>query len=213
MMTGKDPVIYSGRNLWLDERLRCASGSRNRPGNEAMRERLHTATGNSLALVNSPQPATSPFAAGEDRSSKPVGDERFARDLAQLQHQLANAEPRAGRLRRLLARAGDRLTMVELGHVDWIEAADYFACLHVGAASHLVRRTLDGLEHQLDPARFFRLGRFAIVNLAHVAEVRPDGRGEPTAVLEDGTVLRMGRGRLEALRRRLAADATARGRA
>jgi two-component system LytT family response regulator len=179
---------------------------------QAMRERLHNPPGTSIALVSAPPAMRAPDA-GKDRSPGPANDEPLARALARLQRQLAVAAPRDGHLHRLLARVGDRLTMVDLEPVDWIEAADYFVCLHVGAASHLVRRTLGGIEHQLDPTRFFRLDRFAIVNLAHVAEVRPDGRGEPTAVLANGTVLRMGRGRLEALRRRLAAETAARRRA
>jgi two-component system LytT family response regulator len=105
-----------------------------------------------------------------------------------------------------MARAGDRVTMVELAHVDWIEAADYYVCLHVGATTHLVRRTMAGLERQLDPARFFRLHRSAIVNLERVRELRPDGRGEPVAMLEGGATLRVGRGRLESLKRRLAGE-------
>jgi len=148
-----------------------------------------------------------------DRSGRANGasealNDSLVLELAHLHRQLAAAEPPADRLRRVMARTGDQLNLVELEQVDWIEAADYFVCLHVGTASHLVRRTLGGLEHQLDPARFFRLHRFAIVNLAHVVELRHDGRGEPIAVLVNGTVLRMGRGRIEALRRRLAAEAT-----
>jgi len=63
-----------------------------------------------------------------------------------------------------------------------------------------------GLERQLDPARFFRLHRSAIVNLERVRELRPDGRGEPVAMLEGGATLRVGRGRLESLKRRLAGE-------
>jgi two-component system LytT family response regulator len=139
---------------------------------------------------------------------KPFDDERFALTLARVKSRLAGPRAAGDHVLRLMARVGDRVMMVDLAEVDWIEAADYYACLHVGEATHLVRRTMAGLERQLDPERFFRLHRSAIVNLERVREVRPDGRGEPVVVLEGGAVLRVGRGRLEALRRRLAREAT-----
>jgi two-component system LytT family response regulator len=138
---------------------------------------------------------------------KPFDDERFALTLARVKRRLAGPASPADRVQRLMARAGDRLTMVDLAHVDWIEAADYYVCLHVGSATHLVRRTMAGLERQLDATRFFRVHRSAIVNLERVREVRPDGHGEPVAVLEGGGTLRVGRGRLESLKRRLAGEA------
>jgi two-component system LytT family response regulator len=135
---------------------------------------------------------------------KPFDDERFALTLARVKQRLGGPGASGDHAHRLMARVGDRVMMVDLADVDWIEAADYYACLHVGPATHLVRRTMAGLERQLDPGRFFRLHRSAIVNLERVREVRPDGRGEPVAVIAGGALLRVGRGRLEALRRRLA---------
>ena len=135
---------------------------------------------------------------------KPFDDERFALTLARVKQRLGASRPAGDHVLRLMTRVGDRVLMVELAEVDWIEAADYYACLHAGETTHLVRRTMAGLERQLDPGRFFRLHRSAIVNLERVREVRPDGRGEPVAVLASGAVLRVGRGRLEGLRRRLA---------
>ena len=137
---------------------------------------------------------------------KPFDDERFALTLSRVKRRLAGPASPADRVQRLMARAGERVTMVELARVDWIEAADYYVCLHVGATTHLVRRTMGGLERQLDPARFFRLHRSAIVNLERVRELRSDARGEPVAVLEGGATLRVGRGRLESLKRRLAGE-------
>ena len=139
---------------------------------------------------------------------KPFDDERFALTLARVKRRLAGPASPADRVQRLMARAGDRVTMVDLAHVDWIEAADYYVCLHVGSVTHLVRRTMAGLERQLDATRFFRLHRSAIVNLGRVREVRPDGHGEPVAVLEGGGTVRVGRGRLESLKRRLAGEAS-----
>ena len=57
-------------------------------------------------------------------------------------------------MRRLLVRRSDRRLLVRVEEIDWIAAADYYAELHVGARSHLVRRSLNDLEQSLDPTCF-----------------------------------------------------------
>src|SRR5262249_50056363 len=58
--------------------------------------------------------------------------------------------------------------------VDWIEADSYYAKLHVGRAEHLLRESLTSLEARLDPARFVRVHRSAIVNVERVRAVDRD---------------------------------------
>jgi two-component system LytT family response regulator len=155
--------------------------------------------------------------AAVDYLLKPFDDERFAVTMRRVKSALASAPPPAAAreatasgeglaryARRLVIRQGDRLTIVRVEDVDWIEAADYYACLHVGAKTHLLRQTMAELERSLDPARFFRLHRSAIVNLERIHELVPHTKGEYAAILEGGASLRVGRGRFEELQRRLA---------
>ncbi len=67
---------------------------------------------------------------------------------------------------------------MKISEIDWIEAADYYACLHVGARSHLLRRSLSDLEEDLDPNVFCRVHRSSIVNLERVQglKLRPGRR-------------------------------------
>jgi len=146
---------------------------------------------------------------------KPFDDERFAVTLRRVKAALARSEAPAigdrpatpageGRYaRRLVIRQGDRLTIVRVVDIDWIEAADYYACLHVGTKTHLLRQTMADLERSLDPGRFFRLHRSAIVHLERIRELVPYAKGEYAAILEGGATLRVGRGRFEELQRRL----------
>ena len=144
---------------------------------------------------------------------KPFDDERFALTLRRVKAALAREFSAAGipadaadapaPLRRFIIRTGDRLAVVRVEDVDWIEAADYYACLHAGTRTHLLRQTMSDLERQLDPRRFFRLYRSSIVNLERVRELVPDAEGGYAAVLADGVSLPVGRGRFESLRRRL----------
>lgn len=86
----------------------------------------------------------------------------------------------------VLIRAGARDIVVRLDDVDWIEADGYYARLHVRNRSHLLRARMHALEAQLDPARFARVHRSAIVNLNRVAAIAHDGQGEHVIVLTTG---------------------------
>jgi two-component system LytT family response regulator len=97
--------------------------------------------------------------------------------------------------RRILVRDRDRTHVVDVDTIDWIEAADYYAMLHVGGRTHLLRETMNQLEQRLDPERFFRVHRSAIVNLERVREIHPLFRGDRDLVLADGTHVRLSRTR------------------
>jgi two-component system LytT family response regulator len=91
--------------------------------------------------------------------------------------------------------------------IDWIEAADYYACLHVGERSHLLRRSMADLERELDRRIFCRIHRSAIVNITRVRELRLDANGEYEVVLESGAPLRLSRSYRDQLQKRMTATA------
>jgi two-component system LytT family response regulator len=101
--------------------------------------------------------------------------------------------------RRLLVTETGRTLVVNIEEIDWIEAADYCVELHVGRRVHVLRRTLQDLETELDPARFVRIHRSAIVNVARVRQIRTHAKGDAFLDLEDGTELRVSRGHRETL--------------
>lgn len=102
-------------------------------------------------------------------------------------------------LTRLVVKNAGRVTFVRADEIDWIEAADYYVRLHVARKSHLLRETMSMLEEQLDPARFFRVHRSAIVNLDRLVEIQPYFHGEHVLVLQDGSKLKLSRSRKEKL--------------
>jgi two-component system LytT family response regulator len=95
----------------------------------------------------------------------------------------------------LMVRSGSRLLFVKTEQIDWIESEDYYARVHVGAASYLLREPMSSLEARLDPQRFGRVHRSTIVNYERVREIHPDAKGHDVLRLVDGTTLRMSRGR------------------
>src|SRR5262249_14115706 len=68
-------------------------------------------------------------------------------------------------IERFLVRARGKVVVVRTQDIDWIEAADYYATLHVGGEAHLIRQTMADLEASLDAQRFVRVHRGAIVNI------------------------------------------------
>jgi len=77
--------------------------------------------------------------------------------------------------------------------IEWIEAADYYVCLHVGGKQHLLRESIKALETKLDPHKFVRLHRSAIVNIDHVREIHRDGRTDGWVLLSTGERVRLNR--------------------
>jgi hypothetical protein len=77
--------------------------------------------------------------------------------------------------------------------IDWIEAASYFACLHLGGATHLVRRSLQELEQDLDGRSFIRIHRSIIVNLARVRGLELTAGGDYEVLLTSAVRPRMSR--------------------
>ncbi len=134
---------------------------------------------------------------------KPFDDARFRETLRRVRASFALREysvlgrqaagvlqerPAAsGFLARLLIRERGRLHVVPVSEIEWVSAAGNYVEIHTSARAHLVRQTLREFEAQLDPARFLRIHRSAIVNLDQVRELRPASHGEATAVLRSGT--------------------------
>lgn len=96
-------------------------------------------------------------------------------------------------LERLVIRNGSRIATLAIDDIDWIEAQDYYAEIHVGGRTYLVRQSLQKLAASLDPGRFVRIHRKTIVNVRRVKELEPMFHGEYVVFLHDGTRLKLSR--------------------
>jgi two-component system, LytTR family, response regulator len=92
---------------------------------------------------------------------------------------------------RFLAKTGNTESVVSVQDIEWIEAADYYVCLHTGGRQHLLRESIRALESKLDPNKFVRLHRSAIVNIDHVREIHRDGRTDGWVLLSSGIRVRL----------------------
>jgi len=87
------------------------------------------------------------------------------------------AERARGRRTRFVVRRADSHEFVSVAEVDWIDVADNYLRLHVGARTHLCRGTMKDVGDELDPARFVRIHRSAIVAVDRIVAIRSRGTG------------------------------------
>ena len=99
----------------------------------------------------------------------------------------------------MLGRAVTQTQEGEMDEITWIEGASQYSRVHTRNGEYLLSRTLASLESELDPTRFFRIHRSAIVNAMHVREVRSNGDGRYNVHLNGGPTLPLGRARKEIL--------------
>jgi two-component system LytT family response regulator len=99
-----------------------------------------------------------------------------------------------GYLKRLVVRLeDDRVKFFDLDEIDWIEADAKFVLLHSGGAVTPLKESIGRLEERLDPTRFLRVHRSAIVNLDRVAEVDGPETGSQWILLKNGERLPLSR--------------------
>ena len=101
---------------------------------------------------------------------------------------------------RLVVKDAGRVFFLETAEIEWVEAEGNYINVHTQKKSHLLRETISGLEAQLDPRKFVRIHRSAIVNIGSVRELQPWTHGEYHVILRNGTSLTLSRNYRENLR-------------
>jgi two-component system LytT family response regulator len=124
---------------------------------------------------------------------KPFDDARFERALSRAKERLECGRHAPTRPDHLIVKETGQVSFLRIHDIDWIEAADYYACLHVGKKTHLLRRSLSELESELDRHTFCRIHRSTIVNLDRVQGLKINVNGEHDVLLDDGVRVRLSR--------------------
>jgi len=122
---------------------------------------------------------------------KPFDSDRFRQSVERARHHIASERPHREPLTRLAIRSRDRIILVRVDDIDWIESAGNYVRLHAGERTHLFRDTLANFESRLDPQRFVRIQRGTVVNVDRVTQLEPSFRREHVVTLQDGTRLTM----------------------
>jgi len=94
---------------------------------------------------------------------------------------------------RVPVKRSGRVRYVRVEEVDWFEARRNYVFAHSGEDSYALRKTMKRMEAILDPGKFIRIHRSAIVNLDRIRSLRPLPRGQVLVVLYDGSTLSLSR--------------------
>ncbi len=150
---------------------------------------------------------------------KPYSDERLEAMLARVTGRLEEAQLRTfGELAmraisalgskgeymdRLALRTGNLTRFLRVADIDWIEAAGVYVNLYVYGKAVLHRISLGVLAESLDPKKFIRIHRSAIVNIDSIMQLEQLSHGEFDVLLKHGSRTRVSRTYRAALERTL----------
>lgn len=129
---------------------------------------------------------------------KPIAPARLAVALDRLR-----ARRTASRLSQVFVRDGERCWLVRTSDIFLMESEGNYTRVCFGAERPLIRRSLNSIEQQLDPAQFFRANRRQIVNLAWVSSTHFAIGGGLFVTLKDSTTVVVSRRQTDELKRRL----------
>ena len=103
-----------------------------------------------------------------------------------------------------VVRSSDRVSILSVGDVEWIESAGNYVGVHTSAGRLLTRETMAHIAARLPSHLFVRIHRGAIVNVRWLVEIRKWRRGGLAVTLRSGTRLRVSRTYKEGLDRAIA---------
>lgn len=151
---------------------------------------------------------------------KPFDEDRFAESLARARRWLG--EPNAARqkamqglaeeakaakapMTRIAVRGAGQIRFIKVTEIDWIESDGNYVKIHIDGASHIIKKTLSYLEERLDPEKFFRVHRSALVSLEKVDRIEKWFQGDYVALLENGAKVPVSRRRYKDFSERISA--------
>jgi len=112
------------------------------------------------------------------------------------------AEPAPEAPERFLVRKLGKEFLLPTDEVEWVQACGNYVNLHRRGHDYPLRSTLAAIEKRLD-ARFVRVHRSYLVNLAQVDAIEPTEAGDARVRMKDGGAVPCSRTYLETLRQRL----------
>ena len=146
---------------------------------------------------------------------KPFDEERLAAALEHARERLTKSD-RSDTGRRILSmleqmtagsryrdhlviRGDGRAFLQPVREIEWIEASGKHVHIHATGEARSMRATMIDLEQKLNPRRFLRVSRSAIVNVDRIREIAPWFNGEFLVTLKSGAQVPSTRGYRQSL--------------
>ncbi|HNX97137.1 MAG TPA: LytTR family DNA-binding domain-containing protein [Candidatus Aminicenantes bacterium] len=122
-----------------------------------------------------------------DRVKEQIRQQQHSSLVQRIEDLLAHLPGAAPQYRqRILLREDERMLVLPVERLLYVEAAGYQLKLHEPDGVHLHRETIQHMEQQLDPARFLRIHRSYIVNIDFIKEIQPWFQDDHLLVLRNG---------------------------
>ena len=102
-------------------------------------------------------------------------------------------------LERIAVEMRGQVRVVPVKQIDYMVASGPYAELYVGDKRYLIRERMQTLEERLDPAKFFRIHRSAIVRIDLIETLIRNPGGDYGVQLKGGVKLKVSRSRFESL--------------
>lgn len=133
---------------------------------------------------------------------KPVDPERFQKTLKRVRRQIENSktgelnrkismlletQAEHAYLERIIVKSAGRIIFLKTDEISRISSEGNYVKIHADGKAHLLRETMDAMQRKLDPQKFIRLRRSAIVRIEQIRELQPLFNGEFIVTLKDGT--------------------------
>jgi two-component system LytT family response regulator len=150
---------------------------------------------------------------------KPFSRDRFADTLGRAKARISRAvssppmpgmqqvldalRERSGYADRLPVRVDDEIALIDVDDIVWIKATRNTVQVNLADRSFELRETMAALGERLDPKRFARIHRSAIINIRRVRTIQPWFNGYHVVTMDTGQKLRMSRYQQEAFMRLL----------
>lgn len=135
-----------------------------------------------------------------DRVLERLRDRTWRRDVERLLEVVERLRP--DRFLDLLPiRSTDRIVLQPVADVVWFESSGNHVLVHTARETHRIRDSLAEIGRVLDPARFVRISRSAIVNVGRIREIRPWFRGDYQLLLQGGATVQSTRAHRDAIER------------
>lgn len=120
---------------------------------------------------------------------KPIDEERITRAVERAIERRDSGEESSAKKdiigamsamgdKKIVIKERDEIILLKQEHIEWIDAAGDYCCLHAEGETHIKRTTLKDLLEELDPEVFKRVHRSTIVNLNFIDKVIPHTKGE-----------------------------------
>lgn len=100
-------------------------------------------------------------------------------------------EENSGMLSRVIVRSGNKIKIIPVETIDYLESEDDFVMIYCKEGHFLKQKTMKYFENHLDPSKFIRIHRSCIVNTSQLAEIQQYGKESWLLLTKQGAKLKI----------------------